>query len=632
MSHREQSFWESLRRDDRTWFRVSAIAVLFSIVVAVAILASFAGRVVDPSVAPEFVELKESLREATGDESAHEAITSQIRTLDVELRTEYFDRRAFMAVGSWLLLGSVFVAIVSAKMVANIRRQAPVIEEAVTDGDDPDAIVSVRSLSAVGGFAVGVFLFSGWLIVSDHNVLPTNVKEVAALFPEPKQVAMSSADYSTLRDGTPGQAMLGEETQKSGLPEEASGVAAPAELPTLEEKRKHWTRFRSTDGMGIAASAPIPKPWDAASGEGILWKSPVELPGTNSPIVWDEHVFLSGATLERRAVSCFDAGSGELIWQTEVPVSSPEAGDGDAVEMEVNNDTGYAAPTMATDGLRVYAMFAHGDVVAMGMDGGIVWTRSFGFPKNPYGHASSLVVEDERVLIQLDQGTEEEPLSKLIALHGATGETVWETSRDVPASWSTPLVIDYEGERQVITCANPWVIAYRASDGEEIWRCDALYQDVGPSPIAADGVLYVCNEVPGGAAIRLGGSGDVTDTHIIWQVDFGAPDTTSPLLVEDMILMLASFGTLTSYDIGEGGDPIWEQDFDDGFKSSPTLIGDRVLLIGESGLCWLVAAKREACETIFEANLGEKCVTSPAIVGGRIFVRGDKHLFCIGES
>ncbi|MFG0287920.1 MAG: PQQ-binding-like beta-propeller repeat protein, partial [Rhodopirellula sp. JB044] len=136
----------------------------------------------------------------------------------------------------------------------------------------------------------------------------------------------------------------------------------------------------------------------------------------------------------------------------------------------------------------------------------------------------------------------------------------------------------------------------------------------------------------GGAAIRLGGSGDVTETHVDWIVDFGAPDTTSPLLVDNMVLMLASFGTLTSYDVVEAGDPLWEADFDDGFKASPTRCGEHVLLIGESGLCWLVTATKEGCETVWEADFGERVSASPAVLGERIYVRGDNHLFCIGGS
>jgi outer membrane protein assembly factor BamB len=378
----------------------------------------------------------------------------------------------------------------------------------------------------------------------------------------------------------------------------------------------------------------LPPAFDVASGAGIRWKAELELPGTNSPIVWGDNVLLSGATEDRRCVYCYAASSGELRWETEIPLLAPEpsSDDQETAELTVNEETGYAAPTMATDGVRVFVMFAHGDVTALDFTGKIVWTRSFGTPHNHYGHASSLVVDETQLIVQLDHGSSEEPLSKLMALDCRTGKTLWSTTREVPASWSTPLVIEHENEKQIITCANPWVIAYRASDGEEIWRCDALYQDVGPSPIADDGVLYVANENPGGTAIRLGGSGDVTDSHVVWMIDFGIPDTTSPLLVNDMLLMLPSFGTLTSYDIATGGDPLWEVDFDDSFRSSPTLIGEHVLLIGVSGKVWLITVNREGCKTVMQSDLGEKCLASPAVHGRRIFIRGQQHLFCVGES
>jgi outer membrane protein assembly factor BamB len=174
------------------------------------------------------------------------------------------------------------------------------------------------------------------------------------------------------------------------------------------------------------------------------------------------------------------------------------------------------------------------------------------------------------------------------------------------------------------------VIAYAAGDGSERWRCKALRQDVGPSPIAGDGVVFVANEFPGATAIRLGGSGDVTDSHVVWTAEFSIPDTASPLLFDDLILMMTSFGTLACYDAKVGDQPLWEEDFDDNFQSSPTRIGDSVLLIGQSGKCWLIHPTRDQCETIGESDLGEECVSCPALGPQRIYIRGRQHLICIG--
>ncbi len=609
---------ESLTDYHRAFLLVSRIATVFACLVCLILLVRFAVRVVDPSVTPRLVELKQSLRAANDDEATRETIREEIRTLDMQSRVAYFDRREFARVGAWLLLGAVCVAVSTARTASTIQRRAPAIPSATAPVNDPSTMESLQSITAVIGFAVGVFLFSSWLIFSDHSVLPRDAMELAALFP----------------DDNPGPTVVVATSVEQVVEPVTDSTIDSEVLPKVEEHRQQWTRFRGNSGDGIATESFVPPAFDVASGEGIRWKMELELPGNNSPIVCGDHVLLSGATEDRRCVYCYAASNGELRWQTEIPITAPEqaSDEHEAAELTVNEETGYAAPTMATDGVRVFVMFAHGDVTALDFKGKILWTRSFSTPHNHYGHAASLVVDETQLIVQLDHGSSDEPLSKLMALNCRTGKTLWSTPREVPASWSTPLVIEYDNETQIITCANPWVIAYRASDGEELWRCDALYQDVGPSPIARDGVLYVANENPGGTAIRLGGSGDVTETHVVWMIDYGIPDTTSPLLVGDMILMLPSFGTLTSYDIATGGDPLWEVDFDDSFRSSPTFIGEHVLLIGVSGKVWLITVTREGCETVMQSDLGENCLASPAVHGGRIFIRGQKHLFCVGES
>ena len=125
------------------------------------------------------------------------------------------------------------------------------------------------------------------------------------------------------------------------------------------------------------------------------------------------------------------------------------------------------------------------------------------------------------------------------------------------------------GNSLIVTCADPWVIAYSVQDGKEIWRTKSLRQDVGPSPVASGELVYAANEFPGISAIRLGGQGDVTDTHVAWFADIGVPDTCSPLVVKDLLLLQASFGTLSCYDAQKGGEPLWEEEFDENFRSSP---------------------------------------------------------------
>ncbi len=202
-----------------------------------------------------------------------------------------------------------------------------------------------------------------------------------------------------------------------------------------------------------------------------------------------------------------------------------------------------------------------------------------------------------------------------------------------PASWSSPIVIEHDGQAQIITCSDPWVIAYSPSDGAELWRAKCLERvEVGCSPVYSDGIVYAGNDTAVYAAIRVDGTGDVTESHVLWTIDYGLPDMCSPLVTDDFFLTLTSYGTLFCFDKQQGGEPLWEEDFEADFVSSPSLVGDRVYLFSRDGKAWIVEPTREQCKRISEAELGEECVTCPVFQDGRIIIRGSEHLFCIGSA
>jgi outer membrane protein assembly factor BamB len=386
-----------------------------------------------------------------------------------------------------------------------------------------------------------------------------------------------------------------------------------------------WPRFRGPDGSGVSAFAKVPETWDGAAGKNIVWKIPVPLPGNNSPVVWGKRVFLSGADKTHREVFCFDVDGGKLLWQQSVP-GTPQS---TARPPKVNDDTGYAASTMATDGRRVFAIFANGDMAAFDMAGKLAWSKSLGMPENTYGYATSLCTYKNLLLVQFDQGSSKSPKSKLFAFDSATGNTVWQVDRAVPNSWSSPIVIRNGEQDQIITAADPWVIAYNPADGAVLWQARCLRTDIGPSAVFADGKVYVANDNSVLSAIRADGKGDVTATHIAWKGEDGMPDTASPLATKEYVFLLATFGSLTCYD-AEKGEMLWTEDIDGTFSASPVLAGNRLYLQSKEGKAYVIEPDREKCKRIGEAELGEECVTSPAFQEGRIYLRGKDHLFCIG--
>ncbi len=217
--------------------------------------------------------------------------------------------------------------------------------------------------------------------------------------------------------------------------------------------------------------------------------------------------------------------------------------------------------------------------------------------------------------------------------NGTSGEGIlWKTATPLPGT-NSPIVVEIESRPRIITCGDPWVIAYSPRTGAEIWRADCLAPaEIGPSPVYCDGMVFAANDYAALSAIRADGTGDVSHSHIQWSVEMGLPDICSPLATEQFILLLSSDGVLTCYNQNKGGDPLWEEDFETEFVSSPGLAGDRVYLFSRTGKTWIVRPTREKCKRTAEADLGEPCVTSPAFQNGRIYIRGNKHLFCIGSK
>jgi len=403
------------------------------------------------------------------------------------------------------------------------------------------------------------------------------------------------------------------------------GPSGP-DYPTPEEIAANWPSFRGPGGQGVAAGATAPLEWNGNSGDGVLWKVAVPLKGASSPVSWGLRVFVTGGDAKTREVYCFDAGSGALLWKR--PVEGIARSTDEAPE--VWDDKTFAAATQATDGRRVYSAFANGDLICHDVDGNEVWKKSLQPIENNYGHASSLTLYRGRLLVLLDQAYGEggTPQSKLAALDAATGEVAWETARPVRDSWTTPVVISAGGSDQIITAAEPWVIAYAPSTGAEIWKVNCLKGDAVPSPVLAGGLVCAVMEGSDLTAIRPDGSGDVTKTHVAWASEGDFPSISSPVTDGERLYLISSAGMMSCWDAA-AGKMLWEEDLEMAVVSSPTLVADRIYIMGGEGDGMVVKAAAKY-ELLARNLLGEPCQTSPAFAAGRIYIRGEKHLFCIG--
>ncbi len=557
-------------------------------------------------------------RNALAGQPTNEELKKQIRTIDLELRREYFRQKAFTNVGAMLLLLSAGIFLAAGKTAVTLHRRLPRPQPLLTLADAETKWTGI-ALWGVGGLAACLVVAALTLNFTSRSPLPGNSEALAAMLDEANNApsangVAASRSVEKLHPDNPGK----------NIGRNAAAFAPP---PGDEEIARAWPSFRGPGGRGVSAYANVPAEWNATAdkAKNLRWKTAVPLPGNNSPVVWKDRVFLCGADENRREVYCFDAKSGDLLWQKPVP-ATPQS----SVKMPRPPDAGYAAPTVATDGRRVFAIFANGDLAGFDMNGRLAWSKSLGIPESTYGFASSPTTYKDLLIVQFDQGSENKPKSKLYAFDSASGNIVWQVDRPVPNSWASPIVIRAAGRDRIVTAGNPWVIAYDPADGKEIWRAKCLRGDVAVSPTYAAGTVFAANDGDNLSAIPADGQGDVTK-KIRWQGEDGIPDTCGPLANDEYVLLLDASGTLTCYD-REKGDKLWEESFDEGGSSSPSFVGKRVFVFAKSGKAWVVEPGKEKCERIAENDLGEECVTSPAFQDGCFYIRGSRHLFCIGAK
>lgn len=560
------------------WYRCSVataiISASFSLIVLFFLLLNYGkSRVIDTEDETKLLNLRSQVYE----QPENEELLSQVRVLDLEIRQRRFRAVDRSRKGGYLLFGGVVVLLTSIGIAGALKKKLPMPQ-----------LSAVEPTQQVHEAKSGRWAVTAGTIVLGLGALLLAVKP--------------SIDFAGTGEG------------------DASAAFS-------QDPGKNWPSFRGPEGLGVSAYTNIPTHWDGKTGEGIRWKTKIPLPGNNSPIVWGNRIFLTGGDPNELAVFCFDTDSGKILWKGDVTPAPLKEGEEPLEPME---DTGWAAPTAVTDGERVYAIFVTGDIAAFDFDGKKIWQKKLDTPENAYGHATSLAIYRNTVLIQYDQGVADDGLSKMIALDGFTGDITWQTKRPVDNSWSSPVVVSIDEEPQVLTCSAPYVIAYEPTNGTEIWRADCMSGELAPSPIYADGLVFVIEPYNKLVAIKPDGKGDVTETHIAWEVEEGGPDICSPVSDGERIYMLGTEGFLTCQKTSDGK-KVWEHDIEEFCLASPSLVGDKIYVLTEKGDMFIIKAGDEYKE-LARCELGEKCHASPAFLDGRIYIRGVDHLYCIEDS
>ncbi len=563
------------------WRTAALVSGVFSLLVCLGlVLHQLRFKTNDPVNSAALSTLKTKLQTAPEDES----LKVRIREHDLRLRREYFQHVRVSRTGAWLLFISLGLFLFSWKrsLVAPVR--LPAMIGSPQPAESRQAVQSRWALSSIGA-ALGLLV----LIVKFS--VGTSVPE-------------SDAASAQLSSGK-------------------SGKAAAPDFATEAEMFLNWPRFRGPTGDGIVRDTNSFAGFDPAAIT-LLWKTELSAPGFNSPVVWDGRVFVTGGDAAKRELFCLSATNGVLLWQRTIDSTA------DAAVPAIPAQTGYAASTCATDGRRVYAMFATGDLAAFTLDGAAVWSRHFGPLKNTYGHASSLALFQGKLIVQIDQGDSRPQNSKLCAIDGGSGEVVWEKNRQSSSTWSTPIVARIGERDQIVTLGIPHMIGYSAADGLELWRAELLEGEITPSPVFAGGLVLAVSPSAKLAAIRADGQGDVTKSGAVWTAEENIPDIASPISNGDLVFTVTSAGQLTCFELRDGK-KAWEEDLKFDVQASPSLVGTNLLVLGKEGkVLWAAAARN--FKQLSLTDLAENIAASPAFWNGRIFVRTDKQLFCLGNS
>jgi len=584
----------------------------------------------------------------------NEALKLEIRQLDLLARKAYFTSVWQVKTGGFILLFAAMILGLFIKLRSDLKST---IEVPMTNNEEGKSTRKKATswIWAVGSIILIGALSSAWWTSNqlenydEFKIAELRASEEAAAvvedeievitLGEPFDTSTTLSNHSAQGPGTngeqenvPGQPF--DSAQGPGTSDE-NPIIAESEEPSTENREPstattspqsqastvdgpaHHNAFRGPFSNGVSPAKNIPSDWDIASGKNLIWKVPVPRHGYNSPVIWEDKLFLCGGDNAVREVFCYNSKTGELLWQQEVK----DVEGAPATPPKTTSDTGLSAPSATTDGKAVYAMFGTGDVIAFDMNGKRLWAKNMGVPDNHYGHSSSLLVHDNKLIVLYDTNRG----SKILALNSKDGSVVWEKPRKNKISWSSPILAKVDGKYQIITTTDPFIAGHDFETGEELWSVECLMGEVGASASYGQGLVFGANEYARLVAIKPG-----TTPEIVWENDEYLPEVASPVESEGLLFIGTSYGVFACYD-ALTGEKFWEHEANEGYYASPLIADGKVYATDMGGVMHIFEVNKEL-KVLAEPSLGEKTTASPAFADGKIYLRGDKSLFCIGEK
>lgn len=387
---------------------------------------------------------------------------------------------------------------------------------------------------------------------------------------------------------------------------------------------ENWAGWRGgSHGSGLSNETGLPTEW--GPDHNIAWKTPVSGRGHSSPIIWDDFVFLTTCVEEeeRRVLVCLDRKTGRIRWEQTVLTSPLE---------RLHRLNTFASSTPATDGRQVFVTFLDRDqmfVAAYDFEGNKLWEKRPGVFSSRHGFCTCPVLYEDNVILNGDHDGE----SYLVMVRKADGETVWKTPREHKTrSYCTPIIADIDGRDQLILNGSFCTAGYDPRTGGQIWVCDGPSEQMVATVVHGHGLIFSLGGYPERRllAIRKGGTGDVTDSHVAWKTHKSIPYVPSPLLYGDYLHVVADEGVYSCFD-PRTGDVLQRRRVSKHISSSLVGADGKVYITDDTGLT-TVLANNGKYEVLAANELGEEVYSTLAISQGNLFLRGVDHLYCIGPD
>lgn len=397
---------------------------------------------------------------------------------------------------------------------------------------------------------------------------------------------------------------------------------------------QNWPQWRGPSLNGVSSERNLPLRWTPE--ENIAWK--IAMPGWSgsTPIIWRDRIFLNVADGDGLYLWCVDKVKGVALWKKQL-------GSGN-VKMRKQN---MSSPSAVTDGESVYSLTGTGILKGFDFGGKELWSRDlqkdYGAFGLNWGYASSPLLFEDSLYVQVLHGMKTDDPSYVLRIDKKTGKTVWRVERptnavvESPDSYTTPGLVRQGKATEIVISGGDCVTGHDPATGKELWRANGLNPDNDPShrtvgsPVIFDDIIYAPSKVRPLLALRAGGRGDISATHLLWSTTNG-PDVPTPVTDGKYFYIVNDRGIMWCLDARTGAEIYGRQRIKPGtYSGSPVLADGKIYVTNEDGLTTVVKAGPKF-EVLAENALNDYCLSSPAISDGQIFIRTAQHLYCIGKK